>query len=218
MKIAVIGVARSRTTVLVEKLKILNPNLTCLYEYYTYNITKSSFCDCTNFLIQNNNFIVKILGQNLFPDHSIDALRLETYDRISLIERPDFFNQACSLEFSRKTNYWHSRNFSNTHKILQKRKFTLTKDTVHYLANSVSKYLEIKKFLKQKNIKYVQENYNDFDIVPKNIIEELNLNYSFMFTNYYLQNDVEKLFNLCFNYETCENNFPLFYERLGSIF
>lgn len=216
MKIAIIGVARSRTTVLTEKIKILYPNLECLYEFYTHNET-SQISDLTNELLLKNNFIVKIVSHNAFSSNNLNDFELGQYDKIFCIERYDFFNQCCSLAFAGSTNQWHARNSSTAHKSHALKKFTLNKDIILYQAKGVGKYLEIKNYLLANHIPFVLEKDINFEIVPKNIISKNNLDYSKIFNNYNLQMHVDDAFNKCFNYTTGQHNFELFQEHLNKI-
>ena len=219
MKIVVIGVARSRTTVLIEKLRIAYPHLNCLYEYYTHGLkTNNSIINLSQSLVTKNNFIVKILSHNGLSSTNPQDFCLEQYDQLFLIERPDFFNQCCSLEFSGATNIWHRRRLSDSHEKILLQKFLLKKDIILFQAQSVAKYLEIKKYIIDNKLNYFLHDYNDFESVPKTIIAENNLNYSKIFKNYHLKNDVENLFFKYFSYSTCEYNPLAFNEDLNKIF
>lgn len=216
MKIVVIGVARSRTEVLVEKLRILNPELSCHYEYYSYRIKKTQsenkLLTLTNELFSGDNYIVKILASNILESNGkIQDLHLEKYDAIYLIERPDFFNQCCSLQVCKNVQLWHQRKNHVYWRAIRGRQFHLEDIVVQTQIKNVNQYIKIKQYLHANKIPYTLQDYNDpFDIVPKTVLSDPKLSYENMITNYHMQPVIDNLFNKHFNYQSCFSNLDSF--------
>lgn len=228
MKIVVLGVARSRTEVLIEKLRILHPELKCHYEFYSYALKKmsgekmsgdSKISFLTKQLFETDNFIVKIIASNLIVGTgNIEELNLHLYDKIYLIERPDFFNQCCSLQVCKNTQLWHQRKNYLHWRGVRSRQFLLEEIVVLTQARSIDQYIKIKQFLLQNNIPFVLQDYHDkFDIVPKTLLSDPKLPYDKMILNYHMQPVVDALFSTCFNYSTCQSDLDLFLSGFSSL-
>ena len=186
MKILVIGSARTRSTVLVEMLREQNPKLKCLYEFYTYN-PQRTIEDNTRIIHNNNNqFILKILGHNIKSEEDISKLRLESFDRIHLINRKNYFHQCCSLQVSLSSKIWHDRN-NNAFAKIKDLQYELSMTTVESIIKDVTSFCKIQTYLQNNNIIYQYYWYeNLFDLlnVPQKRISEANLEYSKMISNY----------------------------------
>ena len=216
MKIAIIGVARSKTTALTAKLGLEHPDHVCLYEYYTRNLVAGvPFNDISNELKNTENYIVKILSHNMFDrEDQINGLNLEMYDKIFLIERPDFFNQCCSLQISSETKVWHQAgNKEDRYGEIRKKKFFLDKETILYQARGVQVYMMMKKYLIENQIPFTLHEYVD-NIVPATVIADPHLDYPKLIINYALQDAVDQNFNINFNYETLLCNYTNFAREL----
>jgi hypothetical protein len=191
-----------------------------LYEYYTYAIDKNSnvsISDLSKTLMEKSDFIVKILSHNSLSANHPKDFYFEQYDKLFLIERPDFFNQCCSLEFAGKFNLWHRRKLSKEYEKFSSVRFPLSKHMIDYQANGVAKYLDMKKHIIDNKLDYVLHDYDDFASVPKAIIADTNLNYSEIFDNYEIKDKVDNLFSECFSYETCKYDLCLFQQELSKI-
>lgn len=220
MKIMIIGVARSKTTVLTEKIKLMYPAIECLYEYFTYEYKKNNtFLNICKDINVKNNYIVKLISHNLFNNYNnIIHLDLETYDKLYLIERPDFFNQCCSLQIANNTKIFHNRQDNRLYDSIGKKKYILLKNTILYQAKGVEAYLTIKKYLIENNIEFeINSYYDTFDNVPKIVIQKSNLDYKNLILNYRFQCDIENIFQKHFNYHSLHCNFFGFADDLKKI-
>jgi hypothetical protein len=217
MKIAIIGVARSRTTVLTELIRTMHPDLIGFHEFYTYRLDRNFlFENITPELMKNDDFIVKIMSHNIFNyENKIDLLQLEKYDQLYLIERPDFFHLCCSLQVAKDSNIWHKKYNSTIYDKIHDRKFLLNRDTILAQARGVGTYIQIKKYLLDNNINFVLHPYDDtFDQVSKNTMQNPNLDYPNIIENYSLKDEIEQNFKDNFNYTTLYHDYENFCNRL----
>lgn len=216
MKIAIIGVARSKTTVLMESLRKQHPHLTCWYEIYTYRLGKETINDISNDLHQKDDFIVKIMCHNIFNrEDKINDFKLETYDEIYIIERPDFFNQCCSFEIAQSSNIWHQRGNIPLYEKVKNKTYKLQNDSILYQAKGVDTFIKLKKYLINNNISFINYNYYDsFDNVPKTLLQKSNLDYSNLIENYHLKDKIQSLFKSYFNYDTLQSDYENFRNQL----
>jgi len=218
MRIAIIGTARSRSTILFHIVSKQYPSLTCLFEFFTQHLKNNvPFLDIANALLAKDNYIVKILCHNLFaPNATIECLHLEKYDYIHMIERPDFFHQCCSLQFSKDYNIWHNTIENKfVYSEIRKMPSTLKLDSILHQAGGVNMQIELKKYLIQHNINFVINDYNDprFDSLP-NILSDPKLDYESIITNYHYKDLIESLFKKHFDYNTLRNDLNSFTEEL----
>jgi hypothetical protein len=220
MKIAVIATLRTRSTLLVEILRAKYPHLQCFYEIYTYHLTDGiSVPTTTEILSKADDFIVKIMANNLFDANTSD-LKLQGYDDLYFIERHDFFEQCCSLEIASVTDKWVQWKDNTEPQIDKRLTFNLSKSSIVYNARCVNQYLKIKSDVFSSRNKIFE--YNDDAIVSgkiddKRIILPTNLNYSTMFKNYELKSTINSLFNNHFNYALMTSDFIGFVEALNNV-
>lgn len=185
MKILVIGSARSRSSVLVEMLRVQYPKLKCLYEFYTYN-HQNTVENNTNLIHKLDHFILKILGHNIRSEEDISKLRLETFDKIYLINRKNYFHQCCSLQVSISSKIWHNRN-DDAFSAIKNLKYELSMETVKSIINDISNFCKIELYLQNNKISYQYYWYeNLFELFngSQNNIQESNIEYQTMISNY----------------------------------
>ena len=185
MKILVIGSARTRSTVLVEMIREQNPKLKCLYEFYTYH-PQNTIEDNTKIIHNNDQFILKILGHNIRSDEDISKLRLESFDKIHLINRKNYFHQCCSLQVSSSSKIWHNRS-NNAFAQIKDLQYELNMTTVESIIKDVSNFCKIQDYLQTNNIPYEYywyENLFDLFNVPQKRIQAGNLEYNKIISNY----------------------------------
>lgn len=202
MKILVIGSARTRSTLLVEMIRTLYPNLKCLYEFYTYN-TQNTIEDNTNLIHRNEHFILKILGHNIKLEEDISKLRLESFDKIYLINRKNYFHQCCSLQVCFSSKIWLDKN-DNAFKAIKHLRYELSMRTVEAVINDITNFCKIESYLKNNKINYQYywyENLFDLFNVPQNRLQDSNLQYNNMISNYEEYKHIcDDLFNKKFIY------------------
>jgi len=203
MKILVIGSARTRSTVLVEMLHEENPKLKCLYEYYTYNY-QNTVEDNTKIIHSYKQFILKILGHNIKSEKEITKLQLETFDKIYLINRKNYLHQCCSLQVSLSSKIWHNRN-DNAFDKIKDLQYELNMTTVEAIINDITNFCNIQTYLQDNNIPYQYywyENLFDLIDVPQKKIQESNLEYSKIISNYEEYKHIcDNIFNKKFIYK-----------------
>ena len=216
MKIAILGTSRGRTTVLYYKILNQYPSLTSLYEFFNVNLKNKSFIEICNTLSTMDNYIVKILTHDLFyTDSKIEYLNFENYNLIYMIERPDFYHQCCSLEFSNHHNIWHQTiGLKNKYDGVNEMPIKLQLDTILFQAKGVHKQIEMKKYFIENQIQFEINDYNDPMFNKSNQVTNPKLNYENIITNYDCKYLVESLFNKHFNYDTLKNDLDSFSEEL----
>lgn len=223
MKIIIVGVARSRSELLTEILASQHPDHECLYEHYTHRQKKSNYdarkitCD----LSDKNNFIMKILGHNLIDDPASFGLMM--YDQIHLIERYDFFDQCCSLHVSATTKTWHMRKhnqefFKSRYKMINASLFRLKKEDILFVADSISRYLSVKKYLIDNKLSFTLHTYDDLasSMATVDVIDPM-LDYKKLFINYHLKDEINRLFHKHFDYSIMRNDFVDFAHDIESL-
>lgn len=224
MKSCIIGAPRSRTTALMEKLRINYSYEYVFNEYYhrkyhTVSDNNNKFKILTDKLFEYKNFLVKIISNHFIPceeDNLFEKLRFKDYDTITLIERPNFFDQCCSLNVAYKTNVWHQTTNHLLYNSLKKQKFFLEDVNIYRQILGVDKYIEIKQHLIDKNISFVVYDYENFNDV-KLQISDPKLNYSELVTNYSSNKLLNNLFEKHFNYDTCKRNLQDFFSDYNDI-
>jgi hypothetical protein len=180
--------------------------------------------ESTNALFDKENFLVKLMALSLDFDKNQDpsVFRLAEYDQIHFIERHDFFEQCCSWEVSRKEQAFHlttdaesEKEFNN----IRKRKYKLSAKVIEYAANYVELYLKLKKYVADHHIPHTVHTYESakqFDKTQDELIDS-NLNYSELITNYHLKEDVNKLFNEYFSYDTMTSDTAAFMAAIKQV-
>lgn len=218
MRIAIISTERTRSSLLGNYLKSQNNQLNYLGEVYTFAHKQGNHdvAGITKSLQKQDNCIVKIMGHNLnTTDLSPGVFQLETYDKIYLTERYDFFEQCSSLQVSLDTNVWHNLGDYKSawvYKKMSNQKFTVTLDTMLKLANNLTHYLNIKKYLIENNIPYTVYSYDELKQygIHQHKLAVNNLNYSDIITNYHLKEKINNLRANCFSFDSLESNIELF--------
>jgi hypothetical protein len=170
---------------------------------------KIDLVESTNVLFDKENFLVKLMALCLDFDENQDpsVFRLAEYDQIHFIERHDFFEQCCSWEVSTKEQIFHLTNDAEREKEFSKirqRKYKMTASRIEYAASHVDLYLKLKKYAVDHQIPHTVHTYESakqFDKTQDELIDS-NLNYSELITNYHLKEEVNKLFNEYFSYDT----------------
>ena len=227
MKIAVVSTGRSRCTLLAKYLHTLYADLEFCKEFYTeasFNEGRRNLIELTDELFSKENYVVKIMAMNLHSEYDPSVFRLEEYDQIHLIERSDFFQQCCSWMVARTNNLYHLRNDEprsgkKVFDLLRQQKCKLKLDNIKEYADYVDIYLKIKRYLVDKNLKYTLHTYEDAKQFGKmqDMIEDSNLNYSEMITNYHLKENVNTVFNKHFSYTNITSDLAAFNSEIGEI-
>jgi uncharacterized protein YcfL len=162
-----------------------NPNLKCLYEFYLYN-RQNTIEDNTKIIHSHNQFILKILGHHIKPENDISKLRLESFDKIYLINRKNYFHQCCSLEVSSTSGIWHDRN-NNAFDKIKNLQYELKISTIESIIYDVGNFCKIENYLQTNNISYQYywyENLFESINVPQNRLKEVNIDYKNVISNY----------------------------------
>ena len=231
MKIAVVSTGRSRCTLVALYLHTLHSDLEFCREFYTEATWKGNYelVSLTDELMAKENFIVKIMGLNLFEDYEEydpSVFRFEEYDEIHLVERYDFFEQCCSWYTARTSKMYHHRSDvdnseeqAQAFNFLRKQKKKIKLEDIKEYAEYVDIYLKYKRYIIDNNLKFTLHTYEgakEFD-KKQSILEDTNLNYSDIITNYHLKDDINALFNECFSYEDPTSDLDTFNQKVGDI-
>lgn len=219
MKIAIIGTARSRSTLLARCIHSRNRRLELCNEHYTYALREqgNDLNSITNELINRDNFIVKIMGHNL-TGHlgEPNVFNFSMYNEIHLIERYSFFDQCCSLQISLDTGVWHkiAGDPISTKKYdqIKKQKFLLQQSTILSIAKSLVNYLAMKQYLLENGIEFKLHTY---DSVKKFATQQYalanpNIDYQNVIINYHMKEKIDQLFIDNFSLSEAISNLDLF--------
>lgn len=242
MKIAVVSTGRNRCTLLAKYLLAMHEDLEFCGEFYNSgrdadgNPTEpdtpwhsnpraeKTLVELTDELFAKENYVVKIIAFSLTYDEYMDpaVFRLEEYDQIHFIERPDFFEHCCSWEISVKEKAFHltsndesQKKFAN----IRKSRYKMSASRIEYAANYVDLYLKIKKYVVDRHLPYsvhTHESAKQFDKKQDDLIDA-NLNYSELITNYHLKEEVNRLFNQYFSYSDMTGDLPSFKAAISEI-
>lgn len=208
MNIAIIGAARTRSTVLTEKIKRNNPLIKCHYEHYTkaFNLGQTDMVEIADTLFQQPH-IVKILGHNMREPYGPSVFRLNEYAEIHLIERTDFFDQCCSLQVCLSAGVWTMLKYKpeliEQYKEIRNQTFTLEQATIDQMMVDIERYIRIKTYLNENNIPFKLYSYEAEPIEYSLNISHAKLDYPTMITNYSAKDDVQRQFNQIVNYNEC---------------
>lgn len=211
MKIVIIGSARSKSTILAEQIKHVYPNLHCYYELYTYQLKKNYSIEEITSTINQDDYIVKIMGHNLRDN--IEHFDLERYDKIICVERQDFFDQCCSLQVCLNTGIWHQRGSTDCYTTVRTQEFELENGVILQQAHDISNYLTIKQYLINKNLPFITKSYHEIDYGSINGLAESNLIYDKIILNYHWKDSINDCFVRNFSYAPIKNNLNDF--RIG---
>jgi hypothetical protein len=219
MKIAIIGTARSRSTLLAQYIHSRNRRLDLYNERYTYALKHqgNDLNSITNELINQDNFIVKIMGHNL-NGHigEVDVFNFSMYNEIHLIERYSFFDQCCSLQVSLDTGVWHKivrlEKSAKEYEQIKKQKFLLQQSTILSIAESLANYLLVKQYLLENGIEFKLHTY---DSVKKFGMQQYalanpNIDYQDIIVNYSMKEKIDQLFTDSFSFSEAMSNLDLF--------
>jgi hypothetical protein len=226
MKIAVVSTGRSRCTLLALYLHTLHDEAEYCREFYTEAIweERTDLFALTDELMTKENFIVKIMPNNLYEEYNPSVFRFEEYDELHLIERHDFFEQSCSWHIARRTNLYHLRSdvehsgnkeFDGVRKLKSK----ITPENIKEGAEFVDIYIKFKRYIIDNNLKFTLHTYEsakEFD-KKQSVTEDSNLNYSELITNYHLKEEVNNLFAKHFSYENMTSDLESFNRELNDI-
>jgi hypothetical protein len=178
--------------------------------------------ESTNELFSKENYLVKIISHCLKfeENHDPAVFRLEEYDQIHFIERPDFFDQCCSWEISLKEKAFHLTN-DNTNKklfenIRQYGKYKISSSMIQNTADRVYFYLKIKKYVIDHHIPHHVHTYGSakmFGNAQDELIDS-NLNYRELIVNYYLKEEVNRVFDKYFSYNNVTSDQEAFNEAI----
>lgn len=226
MRIAVVGSSRTRSTLLTFYLQSINSNIKRYDELYTreFAVGNSDLVEITNRLLDDDNYIIKIMDYNLLPAYEPDVFRLQEYDQIHLIERYDFFEQCCSLQISYDTNIWHIKTSDVNPRLKQRfmitnRQYALSARTVLELARNITCYMTIKKNLIENNINFTMHTYDEaakYGNLQKTLVDN-RLDYPSLITNYHLKAEINSLFEQCFSYNDTSSKLDHFTLELSKL-
>jgi hypothetical protein len=226
MKIAVVSTGRSRCTLVALYLHELHRETEYCREYYTeLNWEgKSDLVSLTEELMQKENFVIKIMSCNLYEGYDPSVFRFEEYDELHLIERHDFFEQACSWHIARLTNLYHLRNDiensgAKEYDGVRKLRSKVTLGNIKEGAEYVDTYIKFKRYIIENNLKFTLHTYEsakEFD-KKQSVTEDSNLNYNELITNYHLKDEVNALFNECFSYENLTSDLVTFKRKVSEV-
>ena len=223
MKITIVGAARSRSTLLLYYLHTLNQHLTNYSEFYTAanHEGNSNLASISEKLLQQDNYIVKIMGHNVAPGFTPNVFHFEKYDQIHLIERNDFFEQACSAHVANTIKMWQidEQRISLLRQQIQDKNFILSWQSILGQGMNIANYLEMKKYLLENNIPFTLHTYEGAESYSKCQSETIKsgIDYSSIITNYHLKEKINLLFNKCFSYSKAESNLELFSAELAEL-
>jgi hypothetical protein len=219
MKIAIIGIGRSRSTLLAQYIHSQNRRLDLYYEHYTYALKHqgNNLNSITNELSNGDNFIVKIMGHNL-NGHTgeLNVFNFSMYNEIHLIERNSFFDQCCSLQVSLDTGVWHKlaglEKSAKEYEQIKKQKFLLQQSTIFGMARDLVNYLLIKKYLLENGIVFKLHTYDSVKkfATQQSVLANPNLDYQNIIINYYMKEKIDQLFTDSFSLSEARSNLDLF--------
>jgi hypothetical protein len=236
MKIAIISTARTRSTALASYISKQHPDLKYLWEVYTAGLQENNYTipleTLTHNLFDNNeNFIIKILGQNIslhmhangfVGEENVKPQRLflERYDKFHLIERHNFFHQLCSYTVAYNTRVYN-RNKSNARKDfdeVKSKKYKIALFGTSLLVGDIIGYMKIKKYLIDNHMPfqlYDSETDITHEISDIASSQANDFDYSQLIENYYeLKPIIEPAFSKYFNYDLCKFDYNSFVNEI----
>lgn len=182
-----------------------------------------------------NNYVMKLQGTNF--DYKFDHAQyigLEKFDKLYLIERKDFFDGACSLQIASEENVWFdvdAPKTSNLHNVgkyfrdvyekkISKSTYTLSKQNIINHALDVRNYLKMKKYIIDNNLPHQSFEYND-EIFQSGrqigYIRKVDLDYQNKITNYYLKDEINRIFNRYFDFDNCHCDLTNFKSEINNL-
>jgi len=175
-----------------------------------------SIKNITDKIYKQDNFVVKIMGENLEGD--ISDFGLCNCDLIYFIERKNFFDQCCSLEVAWRHDVWNNFDkISKDYEYVQNQRFSLSKYLILYQAHNIHNYMLFKKHAIDNKIPFVQKYYESVTFNDDLTVKKSNLDYSRIFTNYDKKDLINKLFDSNASYENLYFNIQNFIKDLRSI-
>jgi hypothetical protein len=227
MKIAVVSTGRSRCTLLAKYLHTLYADLEFCKEFYTdakLDVGRLNLVELTDELFAKENYVIKIMSWNLYEEYDPSVFKLEEYDQIHLIERHDFFQQCCSWRVARANNVYNLYNDNprfdkKVFDLLRQQRSKLKLYQIKEYAKYVDIYLKIKRYLVDNKLNYTLHTYESAKQFDKkqDMVEDSNLNYSELITNYHLKENVNAIFNKHFSYDEMTSNLELFKSEISEI-
>lgn len=168
---------------------------------------------------QNKNQIIKLHCGNLGGlIQYIDDLNIGMYDHVYMIERYDFFEQACSVLTAQINHNWTNTLISRQKDYSNNKNYTLDKNVIEYLMFEVREYLKIKKYLLDNKIPFTLEKYEN---LPKSISSNRTkpslVEYSKTISNYHIKDEINSCFFKHFNYDSCHHDSAGFLKDIDKI-
>lgn len=165
-------------------------------------------------LPKKKNNVVKIFAGNLGGLYQyVEYLNFSNYQSIYLIERHDFFEQACSIQIAKNQNFTNS----NIQKTSEEKKYILERHTVQHLKFEVMNYLSIKRYLQDNKIPFITETYERLPKKIPSFQKPLQIDYSNTILNYHHKTNINDIFNKAFDYQSCLYDENSFDEKLKNI-
>lgn len=217
MKIAIIAAPRTKSTALLQQIVAENPEMICFDEAYSKEFREEiSIKDVTDRIYKQDNFVVKIMGENL--EGNISNFGLSNCNLIYFIERKNFFDQCCSLEVAWHYDIWNNFDkISKHYEDIQNQRFALSKYLILYQAHNIHNYMLFKKYAINNKVPFVQKYYESETFNDDLMVKKSNLDYSQIFTNYDKKDVINKLFDRNASYENLYFNIHNFIKDLRSI-
>lgn len=192
-----------------------------------------SIKNITDNIYKQDNFVVKIMGENL--EGNIQDFNLCNCDLIYFIERKNFFDQCCSLEVAWRYDIWNDfdekkskgpvlfpglstlENKLPTYEYVQNQRFSVSKCPILYQAYNIYNYMLFKKYVIDTKVAFVQKYYESATFNTDLKVKKTNLDYSQIFTNYDKKDLINKVFDNNASYENLYFNIQTFIKDLQSI-
>jgi hypothetical protein len=242
MKIAVVSTGRSRCTLLAKYLHTLHNDLEFCGEFYNadrddgnlvergvrdadeqHPKSMRNLAELTDKLFAKENYVVKIMGLDAICQ-DISVFRLEEYDQLHFIERPDFFEQCCSWQVSRQEQLYHlriddPRGSEQAFDAIRRRRYRVTTEEISQGALFAYWYLRFKRYVTDNNLPYTLHSYESAKMFDKkqSVLRDSNLDYSELIINYHVKEEVNALFNKYFSYDSIHADLTSFTEELNEI-
>jgi len=162
----------------------------------------------------NKNHVVKLQPTDFGNlAQYLGHLNLQSYDKIYMLKRIDFFETACSIQLAQTMHYWGDSKVISKQTIV-----SLSKAVIRLSMYNVYRYLLIKKYLTENNIPFIKVSYETLPDNLKSRVKPSGLTYSELIENYYIKEDINSIFAQSFNYDTCYINIENFLQSLEKIY
>ena len=188
-------------------------NLQSIYTIIEEFSVENKFSNCFISSVQLLGIIVT--GINLYGIYNyIDQLHLEKFDLIHLTERPDFFEQVCSINLAKKIKIYHKTKNTN---LQINQSFNIDKEVILSTALDVYNYIMIKKYLNDKKISFIQNTYDTISNVENISIIPNNIDYSKLVVNYHVKPIINDLFYKYFDYKNMKSDINGFIKDFDTV-